>query len=110
MNKEDNHNLSELFAYLKEEIPKINNNIESINRAIYGDKINKVKGLIDYNKDAQKNMEQLEENFSLQIEEIKDRISTIEKLKNKVGWIVSGLVTGASVGGASLWEWLSKMK
>lgn len=121
MNKEDNHNLSELTAYLREEIPKINENLNKIERAIYGDPINKVNGLIDYNKQTQHQMQKIDARFEKKIAdfekvvdenvtEIRERISVVETFKKQLKWIATGLVTGASIGGAGIWELLSKIK
>lgn len=115
MNASDNHNITELNNYLREEIPKINNNLSKIERAIYGDPDNGVQGLIDYNKQTQLEMHKIDRRFENKIEdfqklvdenvtEIKERVSGLEKLSNKLKWIASGLIAGASIGGASIWN------
>ena len=110
MNASDNHNITELNKYLREEIPKINNNLSKIERAIYGDPVNGVQGLIDYNKQTQHEMKKMEVRFSENVKDVKERVHSIEKLKNKIAWMATGLITGASALGASIWELLSKIK
>lgn len=121
MNSKDNHNITELSDFIREELPKITKNVDKIERAIYGDPANGVPGLIDYNKSTQHEMQKIDKRFEHKIsefektvdenvKEINDRINTLEQLKNKIGWTLSGLVAGSSAVGASIWEFLSRMK
>ena len=99
MNQKDNHNLTEIHDLLTKELKEINNKLDKMDRAIYGDAENQVLGLIDYNKEARDSMKDIEE-----------RVHTLEKIKSSMKYYISGLATAASLGGASVWEWITRMK